>query len=98
MELKNYVNEIIDIACANNMSWDIGLDMFVANIQNSDAPENKCYYHGADEVDYAALRPEWMEMEEKARWEARFAFEKWSREKQEGITAARRAGMRVIPE
>lgn len=56
MKLHEYTNEIIDIAEANNMSFDIGADMFLANVRNAGV-EGAPYYAGAAGVDYAALKP-----------------------------------------
>ena len=56
MKLHEYTNEILDIAKANDKSFDIGADMFLANVRNAGvvgAP----YYAGAIGVDYAALKP-----------------------------------------
>lgn len=56
--LNPYVNEIIAIAGANNVSWETSINMFMSNIKNvnvddPDAP----YYEGAD-VDYDKLADE----------------------------------------
>ena len=88
MDLKKYVNEIIDIAEANNMEWDEGKDMFLANIRNSHdvgAP----YYPGAF-VDYPALYPELaaMTMEQVAKMKN--DFDDWYRAHIEEICAARK--------
>ena len=56
MKLHEYTNEIIDIAEANNMSFDIGADMFLANVRNA-GEGGAPYYAGAAGVDYAALKP-----------------------------------------
>lgn len=45
--LNQYVNEIIDLAGENDVSWDVGVNLFLANVKNAgkdDAP----YYPGAD--------------------------------------------------
>lgn len=77
MELKNYVNEIVNIAKANDMSWDIGMDMFVANIQNHgiEAP----YYAGAGNFDYGAIHDEWMALSVEEKTNAKNEFEAWYR-------------------
>lgn len=97
MELKKYVNEIVDIAKTNDMPWDVGKDMFIANIQNA-GEEGLPYYPGADEVDYAALKPEWEALSLEERADAKNAFNDWYRENMDIVIAARKAGMRVIPE
>lgn len=74
IDLKNYKKEIIDIAVENNMPWDVGADMFVANIKNA-GHEDLPYYAGAEEVDYLALQPEWnaMSLEQQANAKNDFA-------------------------
>lgn len=56
MKLIPYLHEIFDIANANNMPWDIGADMFIANIRNV-GDEDLPYYEGAEHIDYIALKP-----------------------------------------
>ena len=51
--LNPYVNDIIAIAGANNMEWDEGVDMFLANVK---ARENK--YSGADHLDWDVVAGE----------------------------------------
>ena len=60
------------------MSWDIGLDMFVANIQNHGV-ENAPYYAGAGEFDYGAIRGEWMALSLEEKGDAKIAFIEWYR-------------------
>lgn len=86
--LKEYVNEIIAIAEANDMSWDIGADMFVANIRNSGDPEMP-YYKGAF-LDYPALKPELEAMTDEAVADMKNEFAAWYREHAEEIRKARR--------
>lgn len=88
MELKKYVNEIMDIASVNEVGWDVGMDMFIANIQNA-GEEGLPYYPGAS-VDYAGLKPEWMEMTLEARAEEKNAFCDYVRANMDEIIAARR--------
>ena len=60
------------------MSWDIGKDMFIANIQNhgiEDAP----YYAGAGNFDYGAIRDEWMALSLEEKGNAKNAFDDWYR-------------------
>lgn len=54
MKLHVYTNEIIDIAKANGMSWDIGANMFIANARNS-IDKDLPYYYGAEDVNFEAL-------------------------------------------
>lgn len=56
MNLNTYVNEILDIATANDVSWDVGADMFLANIRNC-GDETLPHYPGAY-VDYVAIKHE----------------------------------------
>ena len=55
MDLMEYKEEIIAIARANDVSWDVGRDMFLANIKNA-GEDALPYYEGAEEVDYLALK------------------------------------------
>ena len=54
--LNPYVNEIIAIATANDVAWDVGSNMFLTNIKNVDVP-GAPYYEGAD-ADYGKLADE----------------------------------------
>lgn len=63
MKLHTYTNEIINIATANHMAWDIGADMFLANIRNC-KDSTLPHYDGADEVDYKALLPHLKDLED----------------------------------
>lgn len=55
--LNKYVNDIIAIAGANDMPWDVGSNMFLANAKNVgiDGAE---HYPGADHLDWAAIADE----------------------------------------
>lgn len=55
MHLYDYVNDIWDIAHANNVDVGVGKDMFIANIRNAGDPTLP-HYAGADNVDYAGLQ------------------------------------------
>ena len=55
MKLHHFTNEIIAIAKKNNVSWDVGADMFLANVRNA-GNEGLPYYEGAKEVDFAELK------------------------------------------
>lgn len=87
MELKKYVNEIIDIAKANNMSWDVGADMFLANVRNC-GDESLPHYPGAF-VDYSALKLELEAMSDQAVAEMKNDFAYWYRAHAEEIRKAR---------
>lgn len=45
--LNGYVNEIIAIAGTNDVSWDVGVNMFLANVKNH-GKEGAPYYEGAN--------------------------------------------------
>lgn len=55
MKLITCKKEIVSIAKANDVPWDVARDMFLANVRNAGNP-GLPHYPGADEVDYAALR------------------------------------------
>lgn len=55
MHLYDYVNEIWDIAHANDADVGVAKDMFLANIRNANDPTAP-HYDGADTVDYAGLQ------------------------------------------
>jgi hypothetical protein len=55
INLMDYKKEIIAIAKANDVSWDVARDMFLANIRNAGGVELPGY-PGAEEVDYLALQ------------------------------------------
>lgn len=57
MKLHTYLKEIFDIAKENNVSWDIGKDMFLANVQQGTGT-----YAGADDVDYSDLHSHYDEL------------------------------------
>lgn len=59
---KNYINEIRNIACVNNVSMDIALNMFVNNIEDALVENDEYFYHGADHADYKALKAVWDKM------------------------------------
>lgn len=79
MELKNHFAEIIAIACENNVSWDIGMDMFVNNMEDAEAVGDKYFYHGADDTDYKALKAEWDKLTPEDKAKAKNEFCDWYR-------------------
>ena len=87
MDLKKYVNEIIDIAEANGMEWDEGKDMFLAHVRNAGEPETP-YYPGAF-ADYPALKLELQAMSEVQVTEMKNDFDYWYRANAEEIRRAR---------
>ena len=88
MDLKKYVNEMIDIAEANHMAWDIGLDMFMANIRNC-GEEDAPHYAGAF-VDYPALKLQLEDMTPKQVSEMKNDFAYWYRAHMDEIIRARK--------
>ena len=61
MKLITYKDEIRAISRANNVSWDVARDMFLANVRNAGS-EGAPHYTGADEVDYMAIQIELPEL------------------------------------
>lgn len=55
--LHRYVNDIIAIAGANDKSWDVGCNMFLANVKNNGNPDAP-HYAGADHLDWSAVAAE----------------------------------------
>ena len=65
MELKNFKDQIIAISAANgNADMGVATDMFLNNIKDAGATEDQYHYAGADQVDYAALKPHLKELTE----------------------------------
>ena len=62
MTLHTYTNEIIAIAKAQNVSWDIGADMFIQNIRNA-GQNGLPYYKGAEHIQYEAMKDYIKELE-----------------------------------
>ena len=86
MKLHEYTQEIFNIAAANDVSWDVGKDMFLANIRNA-GDKSLPYYPGAEGLDYAALKPHYDELADSA-----VAFGRKVRENYGRLTALRREG------
>ena len=53
-KLNKYVNEIIAIAGKNDVSWDVGVNMFLANVKNY-GKDDMPYYAGAENLDWSAV-------------------------------------------
>lgn len=75
--LINYVNEINAIAMANDKPWDVGRDMFINNIEDAGREDDQYFYHGADEVDYKALKVEWDKLSAQEKVDAKNEFNAW---------------------
>lgn len=56
-KLNKYVNEIISIADANDVGWDVGVNMFLANVKNHGG-DGLPHYAGADGLDWAKVGAE----------------------------------------
>ncbi len=84
--LKNYTNEIFDIAGANNVDTGVGMDMFLADIGNY---PDKClpFYEGAKDVDWNALKQDLADLES-----SKTEFSAFVRENYDKIVALRKAG------
>lgn len=87
MNLNTYVNEILDIATANDVSWDVGADMFLANIRNC-GDETLPHYSGAY-VDYVAIKPELDAMSPEDVATMKNNFRAWYRAHEKEIREAR---------
>lgn len=79
MRLQEFVEEILAIARENRVSWDVGLDMFLNNVQDAGREEDPYVYRGADQVDYAGLRRRWEALTPLQRAKAREEFVRWYR-------------------
>lgn len=88
MELKKYVNEIIDIAEANDVPLDVGKDMFLVNIRNC-GDETLPHYPGAF-VDYPKLKLELEAMSDVEVAEMSNDFDYWYRAHMDEIIRARK--------
>lgn len=63
MHLLDFVNEIFDIAVANDVDVGVGKDMFIANIRTfAENLGDEIPYHGADHLDYKALAEHYNEL------------------------------------
>lgn len=71
--LSDFENEIFDIGTHNNVTVDIAATMFLNNVKDAGDPEDQYFYHGADHVDYLALKPQLTALEnDKAAFLAKF--------------------------
>ena len=82
MNLIEYVNEIFDIATANDKPIDVGMDMFINNIEDAERANDQYFYHGADEVDYKALKAEWNKLSAQEKANAKNEFMEFVRSNQ----------------
>lgn len=54
--LYQYTPEILNIAAVNDVGHETAANMFVNNIDDIGNTKDQYYYHGADHLDYAALK------------------------------------------
>lgn len=90
MKLIPYLHEIFDIANANDMPWDVGIDMFLANIRNA-GDEDLPYYEGAEHINYIVLKPVLEAMTDKEVADAYNEFSDHVRENLDVIVKERKA-------
>ena len=65
MKLADFTKEITAISKANgNVDMGVATEMFLNNIKDAGDSEDQHHYAGADELDYAALKPYHKELTE----------------------------------
>lgn len=75
--LNTYKQVITDISKANgNVDIGVATDMFLNNVYDVGREDDVQHYGGADQVDYAALKPHYNELQEQ---KAEF-LEAWGKE------------------
>lgn len=89
MNLRNYVNEILSIAEENgNVAFDVGVDMFINNIEDARYIDDQYYYAGADFVNYELLNMVWGGMTQEEKDFAKADVIKWYGANREILYAA----------
>lgn len=78
LDLTKYVSAVLRIAAAEDVAWDVALDMFVSNVQTY-AAEWAAPYYGDAEVDLQPVADIWCAMTLQERAAAKNAFSKWYR-------------------
>ena len=58
-DLLQYQDTVIAMSEANNVTEDIGLEMFIANLDKGEPVEGQPWYAGAEDFDFGELSPEW---------------------------------------
>ena len=89
--LNKYVNDIISIAGANDKSWDVGANMFIANAKNVGV-EGAEHYPGADHLDWAAIAADLAPITPAAEADMLNTFSKDYRARMSEVIAARKEG------
>lgn len=84
--LKENTWNIFEIAKENSMDIGVGMDMFVSNLN-----AGRAVYHGADELDYAALHDQWAALSAGEQAAAKQEYSDFSRAHYAALSAARRA-------
>ena len=64
MKLHDYIEEILYIARENDADYAQAADMFLNNVHDAGMEGDLAVYHGADQVDYAALQPHLKELQD----------------------------------
>lgn len=73
MKLTDYREDILRLAEANNVTEDVGRDMFTANLEAA-ARGEKPRYAGAEGFDYGAICDQWTGMSPERKMEANAAY------------------------
>ena len=88
-----YLPEILSIARENNVSYRIGLDMFLNNVMDEDEENDQYFYHGADELDYGAIHDAHPEVDNPAMNAAIINnFNTWYRDNKDTIVPMLKSG------
>lgn len=85
MNINEHIWSIFDIGRENDADIGVAKDMFIANLE-----QKKAAYHGADELDYAALGAEWDKLSDGEKTAQREAYGAVTRGRYKDLTAARR--------
>ena len=85
--LNPYVNDIIAIAGENDVSWSIGVDMFLTNLRSK-----KNLYKGADHLDWEEIANDIGPLEPSIRADMVNTFNENYRKNMSKIIAFRKAG------
>ena len=64
MKLRDYMPEIFAIAVANNVDFDVAMDMFLNNIQDAGKKDDQYFYEGAKYFNYLELQPRLEELKD----------------------------------
>lgn len=89
--LNKYVNDIISIAAANDVAFDAGADMLLANAKNSGV-EGAPHYPGADHLDWDAVAADIAPITAATEVDMVQTFTDDYRERMDEVIAARKVG------